>query len=113
VAFWQDALRTHIVHPLDAEDTMTEPRPPMLLCGGSKRYLKPSRIALTSFDIRGPASELSIQNLIEGPYEYDFSDPATGEETTGEETYWVVIKGRRPGIYNSWFVVINRYSLAC
>ena len=98
-AFWRHALLIRAVHAIMVEaadaDLYPIPQPP----GTGRRHLKPSWIAGTSLRIQGPARSLCIGELRSELYNYtlDSGAPADGE-------HWIVIIGRKPGIYNSWYV---------
>jgi hypothetical protein len=59
--------------------------------------LKPSKIATTKLGVKGPVKSLTLEELHDGPYQY-YHVPRGGPDTVK----WIVIKGRRPGIYGSW-----------
>ena len=88
-----------MVYPLSAEEATIAPTHPHRSRTSPIRYLKPSRLAGTSLEVKGPARVINIQDLCEGEYHYNLSPT---ENRDGVR--WIVIKGRQPGVFQSWFV---------
>jgi hypothetical protein len=87
---WNMALLARAPHAVPARSPYAEfetpPEPP--------RPRSASTIA-SMRGAKGPANELSIEDLREGPYHYTLN--------IDDGVKWVVIKGRVPGIYTSWY----------
>ena len=98
VTFWQHVLRICAVRVILAGPADAAPHP---VPRTQKRYIKPTRIALSSYAMKGPGPILQLDELNEEKFCYK----SDGEDKEGVK--WVVINGRRPGIYSSWFVLVG------
>ena len=97
VIFWQHVLRIRAVRVILATPADATPLP---VPRTQRRHLKPTRIAFSSYEIKGPGRDLSIEALRGEQFCYEHD----GENNDDHGVKWVVITGRRPGIYSSWFV---------
>ena len=106
-AFWRHALIIRAIQPIVVEATTADLHPIPQSYGGKRRYLKPSRIASTSLLIQGPARSLSFADLGTESYNY-----ATVTGNSGDGERWIVIAGRKPGIYYSWYALAPLISIS-